>query len=37
MYYNDNLNVKIFEGEVNNFKITNDIDMHLFRGIVDEL
>tara|TARA_A100001388_G_C28773988_1_gene505862 strand:+ start:2458 stop:3153 length:696 start_codon:yes stop_codon:yes gene_type:complete len=37
MYYNDNLNVKFFEGEVNNFKITNDIDMHLFRGIVDEL
>jgi len=37
MYYNDNLNVKFFEGEVNNFKITNDIDMHLFRGILDEL
>ena len=37
MYYNDNLNVKFFKGEVNNFKITNDIDMHLFRGIVDEL
>ncbi len=37
IYYNKNIDVKFFKGEIENFKITNNIDLHLFKGIVNDL
>ena len=37
LHYNNHISVKFFKGEIKNFKITSNIDMHLFKGIVDEM
>jgi 2-C-methyl-D-erythritol 4-phosphate cytidylyltransferase len=37
LHYNNHIAVKFFKGEIKNFKITSNIDMHLFKGIVNEM
>ena len=37
LYYNEGISVKFFKGEIKNFKITNNIDIHLFKGIIDAI
>jgi len=37
IHYNKDISVKFFKGENKNFKITNNIDMHLFRGAIDAI
>ena len=37
IHYNKGISVKFFKGEIKNFKITNNIDMHLFKGIIDAI
>ena len=37
IHYNKDISVKFFKGEIKNFKITNNIDMHLFKGVIDAI